>query len=42
MPELDWYLGYPLALGLMAVVALVFLGFFYRKGWLGRGTGRRR
>ena len=35
MPELKWYFGYPFALGLMAVVTLALLGFFYRKGWLG-------
>lgn len=38
MPELDWYLGYPFALGLMLLVAAGFLIAFYRKGWLG---GRR-
>lgn len=42
MPELDWYLGYPFALGLMGMVALGFLLLFYRKGWLGRGESRRR
>ncbi len=35
MPELDWYFGYPLALGLMAAVAVAFTVFFKRKGWLG-------
>ena len=34
MPELDWYLGYPLALLLMAAVATCLLIFFRRKGWL--------
>jgi magnesium transporter len=34
MPELDWFLGYPWALGLMAVAALVPLIYFRRKGWL--------
>ena len=34
MPELDWYLGYPLALLLMATVATCLLIFFRRKGWL--------
>jgi magnesium transporter len=34
MPEIDWQLGYPFALGLMlASVAAPFL-FFRRKGWL--------
>jgi len=35
MPELGWYWGYPYALGIMLAVALVLLGYFWRKGWLG-------
>lgn len=35
MPELDWYWGYPFALGIMATVALGLLVFFWRKGWIG-------
>lgn len=34
MPELDWKLGYPLALGLMLLIALAMLNFFNRRGWL--------
>ncbi len=34
MPELSWYWGYPLALGLMAAVAAALLIYFKRKGWL--------
>lgn len=34
MPELNWYLGYPFALVLMAGVAVVLLFFFRRKKWL--------
>ncbi len=34
MPELAWYFGYPLALGLMAAVAAALLVFFRRKGWI--------
>ena len=34
MPELDWYWGYPVALAVMAVVALGLLLFFRRRGWL--------
>jgi magnesium transporter len=34
MPELGWYAGYPMALGLMACTALGFLIFFWRSGWL--------
>lgn len=41
MPELKWYYGYPLCLGLMALVTLGLLGFFYRKGWLGGHTKAR-
>jgi magnesium transporter len=35
MPELHWFLGYPFALLLMAVVAIAILMFFRRKGWIG-------
>jgi magnesium transporter len=44
MPELEWRLGYPFALGLMLCTALGFLGYFWWKGWLGGdafGSGRR-
>jgi len=34
MPELRWYWGYFYSLGLMALVALAFLWFFHRRGWL--------
>lgn len=34
MPELRWTLGYPLALVLMAVSALLPILYFKRKGWL--------
>ncbi|RJQ45955.1 MAG: magnesium and cobalt transport protein CorA [Nitrospiraceae bacterium] len=34
MPELNWYLGYPFALGLMIATALVMLMFFRRKKWI--------
>lgn len=33
MPELSWPLGYPYALGLMAVVAALLVIYFWRKGW---------
>ncbi len=36
MPELGWYAGYPMVLGLMSCTALAFLVFFWRSGWLGR------
>lgn len=34
MPELGWFYGYPFALGLMAVTAIILLGYFKRKKWL--------
>lgn len=34
MPELDWPLGYPFAIALMLISALLPYWFFKRKGWL--------
>jgi len=34
MPELEWAFGYPMALGLMVVVAGGLVYYFWRKGWL--------
>lgn len=34
MPELQWRWGYPLALGLMAVIVLWMLRYYRRKNWL--------
>ncbi len=34
MPELNWYFGYPFALGIMAIVAIIMLIFFKKKKWL--------
>lgn len=34
MPELNWYFGYPFALGLMAVIGIAMLVYFRRKKWL--------
>ena len=34
MPELKWDLGYPLALGLMALIGLTLAGLFKRNDWL--------
>jgi len=43
MPELAWYWGYPAVMGLMAVLAVAMLYYFYRKGWIlgrdGKGPG---
>jgi magnesium transporter len=33
MPELEWTYGYPWALGLMAICAVVPIIYFRRKGW---------
>ncbi len=35
MPELYWKYGYLFALGLMFVISISFLCFFWRKGWIG-------
>ena len=34
MPELEWRLGYPLALAGMLAVALILYGVFRRKRWI--------
>ena len=34
MPELRWRFGYPLALGVIAIVCLVLYRYFRRIGWL--------
>ncbi len=34
MPELDWLWGYPMALVLMVLSAIVPVLYFRRKGWL--------
>ncbi|MET1021035.1 MAG: magnesium/cobalt transporter CorA [Arthrobacter sp.] len=34
MPELQWTLGYPMAIGLMAGIAALMYGIFKKKGWL--------
>lgn len=33
MPELNWYFGYPFALGMMATVAMLLVLYFRRKRW---------
>jgi magnesium transporter len=38
MPELHSRYGYYAAWGLMILVAIVMLGFFWRRGWIGRGS----
>jgi magnesium transporter len=34
MPELDWRLGYPMAIAMMLALALILFAVFRRKGWL--------
>jgi magnesium transporter len=34
MPELHWTYGYPFALGLMLLTALLLFIYFRRKGWI--------
>ena len=34
MPELDWKVGYPLALGMMAVASTALYFVFKRNDWL--------
>jgi magnesium transporter len=34
IPELDWFYGYPMALGLMVISAVLPWLYFKRKGWL--------
>lgn len=34
MPELDWLFGYPFALGLMVLAAILPLAYFRKRGWL--------
>jgi magnesium transporter len=34
MPELEWVLGYPWALLLMLIAAIIPFAWFKRKGWL--------
>lgn len=37
MPELQWRYGYPVVMGSMAVIALLLVWYFRRKGWIGAG-----
>ena len=34
MPELKWEWGYPLVIGVIALIAIAMLGFFRRKKWI--------
>lgn len=33
MPELEWYWGYPLCLGVMGTIAIALITFFWKQGW---------
>ncbi|NEQ48020.1 MAG: magnesium/cobalt transporter CorA [Leptolyngbya sp. SIOISBB] len=33
MPELNWYWGYPLCLGVMGALAITLITFFWQQGW---------
>jgi magnesium transporter len=37
MPELKWRWGYPTALGVMLVIVVLCLWWFWHKGWIGGG-----
>ncbi len=41
MPELNEHNGYFIVLGVMAVIALVMFGFFFKIGWLRFGSKKR-
>jgi magnesium transporter len=34
MPELEWMIGYPLAIGLMICTGVLPVLYFKQKGWL--------
>jgi len=42
MPELRWAWGYPVALAVMGLIAVIMVICFWRKGWLGGSKPRDR
>lgn len=42
MPELDWYWGYAACLGVMALIAVGLVVFFWRQGWFENFSSTRR
>lgn len=38
MPELNWYWGYPICLGIMGVIGFGLLFLFWQQGWLERSS----
>lgn len=39
MPELDWYLGYPLCWALMLAIAFGLIFYFWKRGWFSNFSG---
>ncbi|MBW4685352.1 MAG: magnesium/cobalt transporter CorA [Komarekiella atlantica HA4396-MV6] len=42
MPELNWYWGYPICLGVMAVIGFGLLFLFWQRGWLENSSTIKR
>ncbi|MGB3136559.1 MAG: magnesium/cobalt transporter CorA [Nodosilinea sp.] len=42
MPELQWYWGYAICLGVMAAIALLQVFFFWKRGWFDNFSTTRR
>lgn len=42
MPELEWYWGYAICLGVMAAIALLQIFFFWKRGWFDNFSTTRR
>jgi magnesium transporter len=42
MPELNWYLGYPLCLAFMVVIATALVFYFWKQGWFEPTSGGLR
>ncbi len=40
MPELNWYWGYPLCLGIMLAIALSLIAYFWQLGWLKNASNK--
>jgi len=41
LPELHWKYSYYVVLGIMLIVAVGMLGFFWRRGWIGTGPDKK-
>jgi magnesium transporter len=42
MPELEWFWGYVLCLGVMALIAGLQIYFFWKRGWFDNFSTTRR